>query len=283
MTVRDVLKEGSDYLKECRIETAYLDSSLLLSRCMGISKEKLYASFPDIVEDREYSSFREMLLKRAEGHPIAYILGEKEFFGLNFHIEEGVLCPRPDTELLVEKVLTLTENDSTLKDVLDLCTGTGCIAISLKVNNKGLNVSASDISPDAERIFSINNCSLADESITFKKSSLFDRIEGTFDIIVSNPPYLTTAETDQRMDEGWKEPGLALDGGEDGLDLIRIIIGEAPSFLNERGYLLIEAHPDQMESMRACMKEKGFENIIILKDLPGLDRVICGRKGQYYE
>lgn len=279
MTVRDTLKEGSDLLKSCDTDTSYLDSSLLLSHIMGISKEKLFASFPDEVSSEQSQSFRDLVKKRSEGHPVAYLTEKKEFFGLVFHIEEGVLCPRPDTELLVEKVLSLTENDNTLTEVLDLCTGSGCIALSLKVHNKKLNVTASDISPVSKRVFSINNCSLADESITFKKSSLFNKIEGTFDIIVSNPPYLTTEETDQRMDDGWKEPELALDGGEDGLDLIRIIIDEAPLYLNDRGYLLIEAHPDQMENMKICMKQKGFENIIILKDLPGLDRVICGTKG----
>lgn len=279
MTVRETLKEGSDYLKDSRIDTAYLDSSLLLSLCMGISKEKLYASFPEEVTSDEDSRFRKLLRDRAEGHPLAYLTKEKEFFGLMFHIDRGVLCPRPDTELLVEKVLSLTENNSTLTDVLDLCTGTGCIAISIGVHNKKLNVTASDISSDAMSVFSRNNCSLADGSITFKKSSLFDHIEGKFDIIVSNPPYLTTEETDLRMEEGWKEPELALDGGKDGLDLIRIIINEAPAHLNDRGYLLIEAHPDQMEKMKVCMKKNGFENIIILKDLPGLDRVICGSRG----
>jgi len=278
MTVREILKEGSDYLKQCETDTAYLDSSLLLAQSMGISKEKLYASFPEEVPQPQDSLFRELLKKRASGYPVAYLTEKKEFFGLMFHVEEGVLCPRPDTELLVEKVLSLTENDNKLTKVLDLCTGTGCIAISIKVNNEKLNVTASDISPVAERVFYNNSCSLAKESITFKKSSLFDEIEGKFDIIVSNPPYLTTDETDQRMDEGWKEPGLALDGGEDGLDLIRTIIDQAPSYLNDGGYLLIEAHPDQMESMRIFMEKAGFINNTILKDLPGLDRVICGIK-----
>jgi len=279
MIVRDVLKEGSEVLKNSLIDTAYLDSSLLLAKCLDISKEKLYASFPDEVPGETYEKFQVLLSERIDGHPVAYIVGEKEFFGLRFLVEEGVLCPRPDTELLVEKVLSLTENDNNIKDVLDLCTGTGCIAISVKVNNQNLNVYASDISSVSESVFSQNNCSLAEKSITFTRSSLFDSIEGTFDIIVSNPPYLTTEETVQRMDEGWKEPELALDGGGDGLDLIRTIIDEAPQYLNKRGYLLIEAHPSQMEIMKSCMKISGFENIIILQDLPGLDRVICGTKG----
>jgi release factor glutamine methyltransferase len=279
MTIRDVLKEGSDLLKNRQIDSAYLDCSLLLAKSLNITKEKLYASFPDPVPEEKYLLFRKYIGLRIDGHPIAYILGEKEFFGIPFHIEEGVLCPRPDTELLVEKVLELSDKDSAIKDILDMCTGTGCIAISIKMNNPDLNVSASDISPVAEKVFSINNCSLTGKSITFTKSSLFENIKGTFDIIVTNPPYLTSEETDQRMDEGWKEPELALDGGNDGLDLIRIIIDQAPEYLNERGYLLIEAHPAQMEKMRICMEKRGFHNIMILQDLPGLDRVICGRKG----
>jgi release factor glutamine methyltransferase len=279
MTIRDVLKEGSDLLKETGIDTAFLDCSLLLAKCLGIQKEKLYASFPDAVSNEVSELFRKYIAMRMDGHPVAYILEEKEFFGLLFHIEEGVLCPRPDTELLVEKVLDLTENDSRIKDVLDMCTGSGCIAISIKVHNQDLNVTASDISPVAQRVFSINNSSLAEKSITFTKSSLFEDISGTFDIIVTNPPYLTSEETEERMNERWKEPELALDGGSDGLDLIRIIICEAPDYLNENGYLLIEAHPAQMEKMKIYMERQGFNNIIVLQDLPGLDRIICGRKG----
>lgn len=280
MTVRDALKEGSDKLSEPVSDTARLDSSLLLAHCMDITKEKLYASFPDQVSPEALNRFRELIEMRTQGHPVAYLTGTKEFFGLPFHVEEGVLCPRPDTEVLVEKVLSLAENDSTIKDVLDLCTGTGCIAIAVKVNSTGLNVSASDISPTAEKVFSINNCTLVDGCINFTKSSLFENIKGSFDIIATNPPYLTTDETEERMEEGWKEPSLALDGGGDGLDLIRTIIDEAPGYLKAGGYLLIEAHPDQMESMRFCMEQKGFNNIVYLKDLPGLDRVICGRLGQ---
>lgn len=279
MTVRDLLKEGSDLLKESRIDTAYLDSSLLLAECLGMSKEKLYASFPDEASSEQGKQFRGFLSLRLKGHPVAYILEKKEFFGLDFHIEEGVLCPRPDTELLVEKVLSLTENNNTIKDILDLCTGSGCIAIAVKVHNQDLNVYASDISPVSERVFSQNNFSLTEKSIIFTRSSLFQNIKGTFDIIVSNPPYLTTDETAQRMNEGWKEPELALDGGYDGLDLIRTIIKEAPLHLNKKGYLLIEAHPAQMEIMKSCMETSDFKEINILKDLPGLDRVICGIKG----
>jgi len=279
MTVRDALKEGSDRLNDAEIDTARLDSSLLLCHSLKISREKLYASFPDEVPGDALQLFRKLIDMRLDNHPVAYLTGTKEFFGLPFHVEEGVLCPRPDTELLVETVLALTSADSSLTDVLDMCTGTGCIALSLKNTAPSLNVRASDISPVAEKVFSINNCTLADGSINFTKSSLFEKIEGSFDIIVTNPPYLTTVETDERMDEGWKEPALALDGGEDGLDLIRIIIGEAPGYLKEGGYLLIEAHPDQMESMKVCMEQEGFTDIVILKDLPGLDRVIQGRKG----
>lgn len=281
MTVRQALKEGAERLEGTGTDTARLDSSLLLCHSTGMTKEKLYASLPDEVSSGAELLFRELIEKRAAGYPVAYLTGKKEFFGLPFFIEEGVLCPRPDTELLVEKVLDLTENNSTLTEILDLCTGSGCIAIAIKAKGPAsLNVSASDISTAAEKVFMRNNCTLTAGRITFTKSSLFENIEGTFDIIVTNPPYLTTAETEERVNEGWKEPSLALDGGSDGLDLIRTIIGEAPDYLNAGGYLLIEAHPAQMESMKFCMEQKGFADIVILKDLPGLDRVICGRKVQ---
>ncbi len=246
---------------------------------MRITKEKLYASFPDEIPEDQFNLFKEYISKRENGYPVAYIINKKEFFGLDFYVEKGVLCPRPDTELLVETVISLCGENKNIKDLLDLCTGTGCIAISLKVNQKSLNITGSDISPYAESVFSKNNFSLTGKSVNFTKSSLFENITDTFDIIVSNPPYLTTDETRSRMDEGWKEPDLALDGGSDGLDLIRTIIREAPDYLNKKGYLLIEAHPAQMEEMKNIMIENGFTEIIILKDLPGLDRVIQGRKG----
>ncbi len=279
MTVRDALQEGNNLLKNNNIDLSFLECSLLLAESMAITKEKLFASFPDQITDSEYSVYMEYISKRLDGHPIAYILKKKEFFGLQFYIEEGVLCPRPDTELLVETVLSLSENNKNIKSVLDLCTGTGCISISIKANRSDLIISASDISPVSEIIFSKNNTSLVNNSINFTKSSLFEKIEGTFDIIVTNPPYLTSGETKSRMEEGWKEPKLALDGGEDGLDLIRTIISKAPEYLNKNGLLLIEAHPAQMEAMKKDMMNNGFTDIIILKDLPGLDRVIQGTKG----
>lgn len=282
MTIRKALKEGSDRLIGASIETARLDASLLLCHSLTMTKEKLYASLPDNIRDNQYKEFCDLIDRRIEGYPVAYLVGTKEFFGLPFHVQKGVLCPRPDTELLVETVLSLTDNIFEPIKVLDLCTGSGCIAISLKHENPALQVWASDISEQAEKVFSQNNCTLTEGSINFTKSSLFEKIKGTFDIIVTNPPYLTTEETDERMKEGWKEPALALDGGEDGLDLIRIIIRDAPHFLNRNGYLLIEAHPDQMEKMKFFMKNHGFEDVVILKDLPGLDRVICGRKGLDY-
>lgn len=277
MLIRELIKEGCDELRKIT-DTPWLDSTLLLAKALKISREKLLASYPDEAGEEEEKLFKEYLSERLKGHPVAYILGEKEFFGLTFLVKEGVLTPRPDTEILVESSLELIEKNG-FNAVLDMCTGTGCIAISLKHTMPGLKVTASDISPVAEEVCKENARRLIESDFTFIHSSLFDNIEEKFDLIATNPPYLTCDETQERMDEGWKEPALALDGGEDGLDLIRTIIEEARDHLNPGGWLLIEAGSPQMAEMKRVMETFGYEDIKILRDLEERDRVIAGKYG----
>ncbi len=280
MTIRDALSSGSSLLENS--ETPWLDATILLAHVLGLSREKLLASFPDPLDACRYGEFHDLILKRREGHPVAYLTGRKEFFGREFHIEEGVLCPRPDTEILVEEALKFLQ-PGIHKKVHDLCTGTGCIALTLKLENPDLVVSASDISPLSQKVFFQNRLSLLgrekdNDGIAFTRTSLFDQISGPFDLIVTNPPYLTSRETTERMQDGWKEPELALDGGSDGLDLIRIIIPEAFKRLTPGGALMIEAATPQMKPMSRLMEDAGFTQIKILQDLANRDRVISGIK-----
>lgn len=276
MTVRDLLNNGAKALQN-HSESPRLDCSILLSYVMEIDRAKLLASYPDIVTDSNIKTFHSYLDLRIEGHPVAYILKEKEFYGYTFYLEEGVLTPRPDTEILVETAINIIENNN-LKTAVDMCTGTGCIAITLKKECENLNIIATDISPIAERVFTKNNNKLLDGKINFIHSNLFENIKDRrFDIIVTNPPYLTKKETDDRVDSGWKEPSLALDGGNDGLDLIRIIIKDATTALNPGGWLLIEAASLQMDDMKTEMFNHGYTEISIYKDIADMDRIIVGK------
>lgn len=274
ISIREALTAGSRLLVDS--ESPWLDACLLLAERLGWSREKLLASFPDILEPDVYADFMKLIEKRSQGYPVAYITGTKEFFGRDFYVEEGILCPRPDTEILIEEALHQIDQ-LRYKRVHDLCTGSGCIALTLALENPVLDVSASDISEISEKIFKKNRESLTSGSVRFIRTSLFDGMEESLDLIVTNPPYLTREETDLRMNQNWKEPALALDGGEDGLDLIRTIIREAPSRLNPRGMLMIEADPRQMDSMEALLSNENFTSIQRVRDLAGDERVILGR------
>ncbi|MDC7239467.1 MAG: peptide chain release factor N(5)-glutamine methyltransferase, partial [Spirochaetales bacterium] len=208
-------------------------------------------------------------------YPVAYITGTKEFFGRDFHVREGILCPRPDTEVLIEEALAEIDRRE-YRRVHDLCTGSGCIALTLALERPDLEVSASDISPTVETVFAINRKALEADRVGFSLGNLLENIEGPLDLIATNPPYLTTGETDERMEDSWKEPALALDGGDDGLDLIRIIIPDAARLLKEEGMLMIEADPRQMDAMESLMKDNGFNKIRRICDLAGDERVILG-------
>ena len=276
MTIRDLLNNGAAFLDNYS-ETPRLDCSIILSHVMGIDRAKLLASYRDTVSEVIQKDLQNYLNLRKEGHPVAYILKEKEFYGYTFYLEEGVLTPRPDTEILVETAITIIQKNR-LKTALDMCTGTGCIAITLKKECHDLDIIATDISPISEKVFNINNKNLLNGEIDFIHSNLFNNLkERHFDIIVTNPPYLTKKETDDRVDDGWKEPALALDGGDDGLDLIRTIIKKAPEFLNKNGWLLIEASSLQMKEMKTEMENSGYKNISIFKDLAARDRIIVGK------
>lgn len=276
MNIRELINRGAELLNN-NSDTPRLDANILLAFTLDMSRASLMAHYPDPVDSSKQEIYLQYITKRAEGYPISYIVGEKEFFGLIYHVEDGVLTPRPDSEVLIEQALRRIEENN-FNSVLDMCTGTGCLAISIQHSNLELNVTATDISPIAERVFHINNKKLVENRVNFIHSDLFNSIkEKKFDIIVTNPPYLTAKETTDRVDEGWKEPVLALDGGDDGLDLIRIIIKEAPQHINSGGYLMIEADPAQMDTMGLLMKAHGFTDIETYEDLAGFTRIIVGK------
>jgi release factor glutamine methyltransferase len=271
--IREVLREGSQKLKNS--ETPWLDATVLLASLLKCSREKLLASYPERLEEELFHSFMDLIEKRRSGHPVAYLTGSKEFFGRSFFVEQGILCPRPDTEVLIEAALDQIERRG-YRRIHDLCTGSGCIALTLALENRELRVSASDISSTSESVFEKNRNNLCAGNVKFRLASLLKGLEGPLDLIVSNPPYLTTVETEDRMDQNWREPALALDGGEDGLDLIREIIRDAPLLVNKKGMLMMEADPRQMDEMERLMGAAGFDKIKRVQDLASHERLILG-------
>ena len=291
MTVREILAEGRRLLSSpcpsACIDNPALDASLLLCEILKARREDLILRENENLTEKTREEFYALIERRKAGECTAYILGRKEFRGLDFTVNSSVLVPRPDTETLVEAALeyinTLQKND---KSLLDLCTGSGALAISLKNEHPLLSVTASDISAEALETAALNagrllggtldGAAARRNSIRFIQSDLFDNIPDRFDIIVSNPPYVPSGELPGLAPEVRREPKLALDGGKDGLDLIRKIVSRSPSHLLQGGTLFLEAAPEQMQAIKKLLENNRFGNILIRKDLADRDRVISG-------
>jgi release factor glutamine methyltransferase len=276
MIARELLTGGYRALLLAEVDTPFLDAVVLLAHAMGSSKEKLLASLPDPVDDGVEADFKSLLDRRAAGTPVSYLRGRKEFFGLEFSVDERVLVPRPDTEILVERALSICRSEPGIRRVHDACTGSGCVGISLSLMEPWLEVSASDISAAASEVFFKNTEALLGKRIPFWLSDLMEGVPGTFDLIVSNPPYLTDAEADDLAKIGWPEPDISLRGGRDGTGIAIRLIRSAPRSLRSGGWLAVEAAPGQFETLSAAMESAGFGSIGVDKDLAGRDRVISG-------
>jgi release factor glutamine methyltransferase len=287
MTVREATAEGKRALKspcfKALITTPDLDASLLLAEALHLSREELITRGEESLSEDEHKKFLELLERRMGGECVAYILEKKEFRGLEFFVNKSVLVPRPDTELLVEAVLEKRElwngtcaGGKTIR-ILDLCTGSGAIAVSLKHEMPGLEVWASDISAEALETAKAN-AGRRQISIRFCQGHLFQALpaEITFHAIVSNPPYIPSAEINRLPPEVQREPRLALDGGEDGLKLIGEIIARAPDYLEPGGMLFLEADPRQMQNISRTLEKNRFINIKTYRSLSQLERVIEG-------
>lgn len=229
----------------------------------------------ECMNPEEMEKYQTYLRRRVEERiPLQYLLGIQQFMGLDFQVSPAVLIPRQDTETLIEEII---HQAAGVRTVLDMCTGSGCIAISLAHFMDLDQCVGADISKEALNIAKENGKSLA-PMVEFINSDLFDEIEGRYDLIVSNPPYIASKECRELMPEVREhEPMLALDGHEDGLHFYRRIIREAPEYLNDSGYLFFEIGYDQGKSVPALMKEAGFIDIVVKKDLAGLDRIVYGR------
>ena len=262
----------------CKVELAsvgisdYLEAEWLVALALSVPFSDLYKDFD--VEFGDLEKVRRVLDERKKGRPLAYIIGTSEFFGREFETHEGVLIPRPETELLVEEVIKIAKKKPEVR-ILDIGTGSGVIAITLALETDA-KVTAVDISDEAIRHAKLNSEKLGAD-INIQKSDLFENVNGRFDIIVSNPPYIKTKVIDT-LDKCVKdfEPMLALDGGDDGLNIYRKIVESAPKFLSEEGYIAFEIGYDQADDLKGLL-EKDFENIKIIKDYSKNDRVVIAK------
>lgn len=298
MDIREYFRYAVESLKSVNIETPELDAGVMLCHALKCDKAYLYSHNDRVLDKQELKHLSEMLNQRIHNVPLQYIVGETEFMGLTFFVSPAVLIPRQDTETLVEECIKLVGliskqaelgktgtnkvNEALEKNVklLDMCTGSGCIAVSIAHYCPETMLVACDISQDALCIARVNcERNRVDNRVELYCSDLFESLAGEqqFNIIVSNPPYIETNVIPELQEEVKNhEPFLALDGGKDGLDFYRRIIANAPSYLTNGGYLALEIGYNQGQSVIKLMS-KFFCNIIVYKDIGGNDRIVIGR------
>ncbi|MBU1237432.1 MAG: peptide chain release factor N(5)-glutamine methyltransferase [Gammaproteobacteria bacterium] len=270
MTVDEALAHARE-----RIESA--EAKLLLRHVLGCPAAELVAHPERELAKSQSSRYAELVARRAAGEPIAYLVGYREFYGRDFRVTPAVLIPRPETELLVEVALGKVSRGHTAR-ILDLGAGSGCVAITLALE-LDCEVTAVDVSPETLAV-ARDNAARFGAHVNFVESDWFSAIDGEFDLIVGNPPYV--AEGDKHLSEGDLrfEPAAALACGADGLSAIRRILTEAPRYLKPGGWLLLEHGYDQAEAMRTLLTETGFTDIEQHRDLAGIVRVSGGRRAE---
>lgn len=273
-TYREMLLYGKEYLKQHDIADADVDSWYLLAHVCGINRAEYLLRSDDIVPEKECITYIELLKKRGSHIPLQLITGVQDFMGLEFIISSDVLIPRQDTENLVLEVLKVCEG----KSVLDMCTGSGCIIISLAKLGSLKRAVGVDISEKALNI-ALKNARQHKVKVELIESDLFNNIEGIYDIIVSNPPYIPTKDIESLMIEVKEhEPIIALDGDEDGLLFYKRIGDKIKDHLARNGYIFLEIGFDQGLAVTKILEKAGIKDVKVVKDLSGFDRVVYGRR-----
>jgi len=307
MKLQELIQNSKHELDSLNVEDADIKLKILIEYVFKISKEKLILKYKDEINDKKVEEFRKLLKKLENGIPIQYMINNQEFMGLNFYVDENVLIPQPDTEILVEEVIKYcnelrnneSEDKETNKDykeniekepiinkedkninkktikILDLCTGSGIIGISIYKYLENVEIYASDISQKALNIAE-KNTNLNNAKINFINSDMFENIHiKDFDIIVSNPPYIESKVIESLSKEVQNEPKLALDGGEDGLKFYRCILENAKDYLRKNGAIFLEIGYDQKEKIEEILKSyKIYKETKCIKDFGGNNRVI---------
>lgn len=274
MTYREGLAAGEKILGKAGIADAKTDTWLLMEMACKIDRNFYYMHMMEDMTEEQAKQYQLLIKKRAERVPLQYITGEQEFMGLTFTVNSSVLIPRQDTETLVEEALKATKPGM---NILDMCTGSGCVLISIlkNVDAKGIGY---DISKQALNVAK-ENAKRNHVVCEFERSDLFENVDGTYDIIVSNPPYIPTEVIHTLMPEVKEfEPMEALDGMEDGLHFYRRIVREAKEHLAKGGYLMLEIGHDQGASVSEMLEYGGYAEVRVIKDLARNDRVVIGKR-----
>lgn len=271
MEYRELLKTGRETLEKAGIRDADIDAFLLLQHISGKDRTFLFAHGEEEAPEREERLYELILEKRAAHEPLQYITGTQEFMGLNFYVNRDVLVPRQDTELLVEEMMTVVQDGSY---VLDMCTGSGCILLSLMSYKNDINGTGADISGAALEVAKKNALSLHKEA-SFIESDMFENIRGSFDYIVCNPPYIRTGDIsglDAEVRDN--EPRGALDGADDGLKFYRILAADAGAHLNKGGELFMEIGFDEGTAVREMFEAAGYGSVRVIRDYSGNERIV---------
>ena len=273
MTVGELVTKGIKELESAGVPEAQINAMYLLEYTMHISQMDYLLDRQRAVTNKEEEDYLSAIATRKNRVPLQHITGEQEFMGYTFLVNEHVLIPRQDTEILVEEAAKLAKG----KRILDMCTGSGCIILSMEQLCKPKYAMGVDVSAEALSVAKANGKHM-DSKVHWLQSDLFDKVTKKFDVIVSNPPYIERQEIPKLMEEvRCYEPNLALDGGEDGLDFYRRIITESREHMESEGYLCFEIGYNQGKAVSLLMKEAGFGKCQVIKDLAGLDRVVIGQ------
>lgn len=274
-TIGKIIEQTKQYFAKYEVSSPRLDAEILLCSILEQERIYLYVNFDQPLQTSEVDLYRKLIVRRAKGEPIAYILGKKAFLNLELLVDKNVLIPRPETELLAERVIKFCQKYDAV-EVLDIGTGSGALAVSIAHNCPNAKVTAVDVSQAALAVAK-KNAQKYDllKQIDFVESDLYNSLQKKkFAVIVSNPPYIESKEIKGLAKEVQNEPVLALDGGKDGLDIYRIIVQRAKEFLAKDGLLALEIGYNQAEALKELGQKSEFENIQVIKDYADLDRIV---------
>ena len=288
MTLESLLKEGQKTLMQHNMEEARLDAWLLLEYVTGKNRAYYFAHSDDPVENANAVRYQELIEKRAGHIPLQHLTHEAYFMGYPFYVDEHVLVPRQDTEVLVEEALEVLKGTQA-PQILDMCTGSGCIVLSMLAMREDAAGTGVDVSPEALAVAKRNALALeVEKRVEFIESDIFSSVffqekagkdQLQYDILISNPPYIPSADIEDLMEEVKDhDPRIALDGHEDGLFFYRKIIQEGRNFLKKKGWMLFEIGYDQGNDVSELLRNSGFTDVQVRKDMAGLDRVVLGQK-----
>ncbi len=282
MTVHDILNESTKVLEAAEIPSARLDAEVLLAFYLGRERLDFFKNPEMVLDKQQIAGYRDLIARRLRWEPVAYMTGRKAFWTFSLEVSRDVLIPRPDTEIIVEEALDICRSINATKiKILDIGTGSGAIALALAKEVPNGKITATDISTSALALARKNAHALdLDNKIDFRQGNIFAAVEGVFDIIVSNPPYIAQEEY-KELPSGVKdyEPRIALLAGKNGLEIYEKLINQAPDYLKKKGWLLLEIGAKQEQSVRGLMDKSGFyDSIAMRRDYAGFPRVVRARR-----